>query len=402
VDLLDVLKLVRRRWPVVLPIVLLTLLVGVMMVSTRAGSFTSRSAYFLTSEATDVTPEPLDPVVVAQLAPALFGSGFARASVGESGFVDTFDVAAVPDNPVVRITVDAPSAELAVGTVEHLISAGPALLQRAFDTAGRSVAFATVNPPEVADVSRNDDGTYRLTSTVSVNQVATERFNPFPPGTDTLEWLYTIAADPAIARQIAAVDPSATFTVARSEGGRAPILTSTVSASSAELTHEVHELVIGQLEAELDALQTDAGVGPNVRTTLRSLYPPSEPALTPSSSVRALAGVVVLGGGLALGAAILADAFVMRRRMRSIKPTEVSGAPNVGEPSAPRPKARATVESAEPAVVAAADAARSPARRRARERGPLRRDDGGKDAARPVASNGNVAERPAEEPAAKP
>ena len=78
-DLLDILKMVRRRWPVVLPIVVLTLLVGARMVSTRAYAYTSTSSYFLTSEATDVSPEPLDPVVVAQLAPALYGSGFARS-----------------------------------------------------------------------------------------------------------------------------------------------------------------------------------------------------------------------------------------------------------------------------------------------------------------------------------
>jgi hypothetical protein len=381
VNLLDVLKLVRRRWPVVLPIVLLTLLAGALMVSTRANSYTSSASYFLTSEATDVSPQPLDPVVVAQLAPALYGSGLARASVAESGFVDTFEVASVPNNPVIRFTVDAPSADLAVGTVEHLISAGPALLERAFETAGRSVAFAMVTPPDIADVSENDDGTYRLTSTVSVNQVATERFNPFPPGIDTLDWMSTIAADPALARQIAAVDPSATFTVAQSEGRRAPILNTTVTASSAELAYEIHELVIGRLEGELEALQTDAGVGPNVRTGFGSLLPPSEPVPTASSVVRALAGVVVLGAGFALGSAIVADAFVMRRRMTSAKRTKVGAAPIVAEASPPRPGARVTVESEEPAVVAAADAPRPPARRRARERAAPRRDDGGEAAA---------------------
>ena len=267
----------------------------------------------------------------------------------------------MPNNPVIRFTVDAPSADLAVGTVEHLISASPALLQRSFDTAGSSVALATVTPPDIADVTENDDGTYRLTSTVSVSQVPTAWFNPFPPGIDTLDWMSTIATDPALARQIAAVDPSAAFTVTQSEGRRAPILNTTVTASSAELAYEIHELVIGRLEAELEALQTDAGVGQNVRTTFRSLLPPSEPALTASSMVRALAGVVVLGGGLALGSAVVADAFVMRRRMRSAKPTEVSAAPIVAEAAPPRPGAGVTVESEEPAAVAAADAARSPA-----------------------------------------
>jgi hypothetical protein len=402
-DLLDVLKLVRRRWPVVLPIVVLTLLVGARMVTTRPSSYASSSSYFLTSVSTEVGPEPLDPVVVANLAPALYGSGFARANVTESGFVDTFQVTAVPDNPVIRFTVDAPSADLAVGTVEHLISVGPALLERAFDAAGGTVALATVTPPDIADVTENDDGTYRLTSTVSVSQVATDRFNPFPPGIDTLDWMSAIASDPALARQVAEVDPSATFTVAPSEGRRAPILRTSVTASSPELAYEVHEVVIGRLEGELEALQTEAGVGPEVRTGFRSLLPPSDPVLTATSIVRSLAGVVVLGGGLALGSAIVADAFVMRRRMRTAKPTEVSGAPIVaGAAAPPRPTARVTVESEEPAVVAATDGARSPARRRARERAALRRDDGGEAATRLVESNGNVAERPAEEPATQP
>ena len=377
----------RRRWPLVVPIALLTLLVGIAIVATRTEAYTSDAEYYLaTVPAEETDREPLDPVVVAQLAPALYRSATARADVAANGFVETYGVTAATGSPVIRFSVDAPSAELAVETINHLVAIGPGLLDTPFGAAAETVAFAVVTPPNVADARRTDDGTYSLTATVSISQVAADRANPFPPSRPTLDWLFTVAQSPQLARQIEEIDSSATYGLDRDDRRTAPIITTMVTASSPAGAIEIHSILIEQLEEVLAELQDESSVRANARTGIRELLPPSEPERTASSVVRALAGVVVLGAGLTMGTAIAADAIVASRRERTRATT--GGGPDFADaddgavPDEPSTAAGRERDDKWPA-----------ARRR---RGDARATPRG------AVSNGEIAEQPAEEPATPP
>ena len=94
----------------------------------------------------------------------------------------------------------------------------------------------------------------------------------------------------------------------------APILTIQVSASSAGARRPAStKRSLSNSATELARVQDQEQVADNVRTELRVLLPASEPTVTPSSVVRPLAGVVILGAALAVGAAIFVETLLTRR-----------------------------------------------------------------------------------------
>ncbi len=150
-----------------------------------------------------------------------------------------------------------------------------------------------------------------------LTSVPTSVWNPFPPNDLTIRTLLELASSPALEQIVEAVDPDASFVVVTNELRDAPILTIDVSAATAELASRVYEAITEQLDNELVRVQDQEQVAENVRTELRVLLPASEPTVTPSSVVRPLAGVVILGAALSVGAAILVETLLTRRRRRS-------------------------------------------------------------------------------------
>jgi hypothetical protein len=99
----------------------------------------------------------------------------------------------------------------------------------------------------------------------------------------------------------------------------APLMDIRVWAPSPDTAMEVHQFIVGELRTELDGLQADALIDPVGRTQMQTLVEAAFPVATATSQVRPVAAVVVLGSGLALGLATLAEAIAADRRRRGVK-----------------------------------------------------------------------------------
>ena len=330
-DLIELLKLLFRRWPVVVPIIVLTVLAGAYLTTNPTETYMASGSLTIAQVAeveSAGTGEVLDPLVVTQLLPDMYGSGGVRADLVAQGHSTDFQVTTTDESPVVHFAVTAPTADEAVNTTNYLLSVSPTLLEGSFGAAAQSVEVRSVARPAVADAQPNDDGTFSVAATALVTQRATSTgTNPFTPSDATLDLLVELSNGPEFFQAVGAVDPSATFVVVFDRAREAPLLTTTATASTAGAVAAVYETGIAQLQATLTDLQDEHEAPPELRSELREVLPPAGPFVTSSSVVRAFAGVVVLGSGLAVGAAILADTVLARRRDRKrvgVEPAEAS------------------------------------------------------------------------------
>ena len=170
-------------------------------------------------------------------------------------------------------------------------------------------------------------------ATVVVTEIVENRINPFPADFVTIRSLLALSKSPEVGALVKAVDPTATFTVFTTEFREAPIITVSVSAPTATTSEAVYQVITERLDEYLTWLQDQEQVGPDLRTELRVLLEPAEPALSVSSMLRPLAGVVILGAGLAVGAAVAVESLMSARRRgrRGAQPNDDDGSV-VGNP----------------------------------------------------------------------
>ena len=90
-----------------------------------------------------------------------------------------------------------------------------------------------------------------------------------------------------------------------------------MTAPSPDLAVEGYAYVYEQVADSLSRLQDANSVRPANQTAMQTIVQPTVPYLTPASVVRPAAGLVLLGLGLAIALASLADAFAKRRSVRS-------------------------------------------------------------------------------------
>jgi hypothetical protein len=187
------------------------------------------------------------------------------------------------------------------------------LLTGSFGDRASSVRIDVLAAPDANNAVVNSDGQHVVSTTLIATESPVNLHNPFGPSTGTVRTLLEVARSQGLRAAVEAADPSAAFSVA-SDLGVAPIVSVTASAESPALAVEVFDVVSTGLTDSLTALQEQADVAESARTTLRVLVPASEPTVVTSSKLRPLAGVVLLGGSLAVGAALVVDSLVSRRR----------------------------------------------------------------------------------------
>jgi hypothetical protein len=210
------------------------------------------------------------------------------------------------------------SAEQAVDTAARLVELAPELLAESLGDRAEliTVEQATAGSPD--DAEAVGDGTFRYSTVIVVAPAARVTLNPFPANIATLRSLVAVAESLPFLVEVGETSTDATFEVTANVR-EAPLMDITVWAPSPDTVMEVHQFIVGELRTELDGLQADALIDPDGRTQMQTLVEAAFPVATPTSQVRPVAAVVVLGSGLALGLATLAEAIAADRRRRGAK-----------------------------------------------------------------------------------
>ena len=319
-DLVTLFRLLLRRWPVVLPVLAVTVLAGGYLVLNPASSYATTGLNYLATVpgGDDVDAlEPLSPETTADALASLLSQPSVRSTAVADGVSGDFSTSLSLAGSVITLDITAPSAELASATAEYLVRLAPQLLEETFGAdRAPSIRLTPLTRVTPEDAVPNAEGAFDMELSLAVTGVPLARSNPFPPGFATIGTLIEVGTSEAIEDAVLAVDPTATYSVTQSAARDAPLLVIAASASSPETTVEVYEVVLGALEANLTLLQDQANVPAELRTEIRVLLPPSSPIQTSASTIRPLAGIVVVGGALAVGLALAVESYVASRRKR--------------------------------------------------------------------------------------
>ena len=256
-DLIEVIRLMFRRWPVVAPIVMLTCLAGVLLIAGRADAYTTTGLYYLSTDQTNPeNRETLDPFVAAESLYELYDRPSVRSDLVAAGLSQDFTTQLSETASVVNVTIRANSPEQAQETAERLAEFGLTLLTDAFgEDRMESVRIGSLVEPRITDATGNDDGSFTIETTVVLTAVPTNRSNPFPPTTGTVRSLLELAGSEEFKSIVKSVERSAKFLVTTTEDSSAPILTIEATASSPQVARQVHGEIVSAIQRNLTRLQ---------------------------------------------------------------------------------------------------------------------------------------------------
>ena len=235
------------------------------------------------------------------------------------GLSETFTLSLSEAGTTLRLEVIGDSAQQAVDTAARIVELAPGLLEESLgERSAESIAVeqAVVGSPE--DATQADDGTYRYSTVIVVSAVPRGVNNPFPASLATVRSLEALARSIPFRIDVSQMSAGATFEV-RGDVRETPLVDITVWAPTPEAALEAHQFIVARLRAELDALQASGDVAPESRTQMRTLVEASQVVATPTSQIRPVAVVVILGTGLAIALATVVEAIAAdRRRRRSV------------------------------------------------------------------------------------
>lgn len=303
---------------IIVPILVLTLAVAAKIYTDRSTTYWATGTELLVAGRGQTSAA--DQAEAVNVGLDLLGDLWAQPSIlrelTADGLSDTFDVSLSETGTTLQLEVVGTSAEQAVATAERLVELAPELLAESLgerDAEPLTVEQAVAGSPE--DAEPVGDGTFRYSTVVVVGTTPRTTLNPFPASLATIRSLVTIANSIPFQAAVAQAIPGTTFEV-ESNVREAPLLSITAWAPTDDGALDAHQFIVETLRAELDALQASAAIDSDARTQMQTLVPATFAVPTPTSKVRPVAAVVVLGSGLAIGLATLVEAIAAERRRR--------------------------------------------------------------------------------------
>ena len=236
-------------------------------------------------------------------------SGSVVASVDRSGTILT-------------LTVTSGSAEEASRDANRLLELAPSLLEDILGAdASASILLTSLGAPGVADAVEVN-GEYVLTTYMSVLPPTDVR-NPFPPDNSTAQLLVELSRRTELLDAVNEAVPGGQFEVQVGGAIATPLVAIRATAGEPNDVASVYDVVVEQLEAQLVERQERVGVREAEQTVLYPLVEPTLVERASSSTVRAAAGVALLGLAAAAVLAIVVDSWLKRRRERNLGSTDL-------------------------------------------------------------------------------
>lgn len=318
-DIVTLLKVMWRRWIVVVPFLVLTAVAGTLLVVTAEQQYSSTGTVLLMVNHQTSRVAGRDDEVAPSLASIALAAALQRPLVQEEltarQLSSRYEAVADAGAAVVTITVDGDEAQDVLDTAHAVTEMAPGVLEEAVgDESSSGVHVTLLGAPVLADVTL-DDATYSIDVHLAILTTG-DVGNPFPPGGGTMATLVELSTRFDVSEAVEDAVPSGEYEVSDSSRSAAPILMITVQADQRADVPRAWSIIVDQLESRLAQLQTDAGVPVEEQTVLTTLVPPQRVLPTSASIVRPAAAVGLLGLGAACGAAILTDLVVQRRNRR--------------------------------------------------------------------------------------
>lgn len=316
-DLLTLLKILWRRWMVVIPVLIITAVSGVVIVGKPEVRYSGRGSDLLvtrsqTAEGADGAPTMTPLLATGLVVNALRRPDFEQ-SIVEAGFKSSFAVAIGGDGALIDVSVMGTDPSDVLETALEIIDRAPVALEDEVGSeAAAAIRLTPLAVPTIDDVIELDSSWTLTTSLAALP--ATQVNNPFPPGASTIRTLTEVSQRRDVVVAVLTEVPSASFRVGGESRPVAPIVEIEVSADQPADVVRAYEVLRAQVAAQLQALQEVAGVNEQAQTVMISLVPLSSVSETSGSVVRPAAGVALIGLAAACGAAILVDVLLQRRR----------------------------------------------------------------------------------------
>lgn len=320
-DFIGLLKIMLRRWFIVIPVLAVAFVLGSSYVDEPISRWAASGSELLVVEQAQQTQTAQTAIFGSSVAGGVFRTALTqpsyRTDLQERRLVNDFTVVDDGSPSVISIDIQNPDAQAVLATGQAIAADAEGLLAEAVGAAEASA----VTLRAVSNLTEEDVVTIGPTSTMRVSIAVLPRAggfsNPYPPNATTLRLVVEIAMRPSVIEAVQAVAPSALISVGSERRDVAPIINVTVNtATEAELV-PAYQAAINGIQRELELLQFDAGVPVGAQTILMNLTPPGGGETRESSSVRQAAGIALLGVGAACLLAVLVDALIIRWRARS-------------------------------------------------------------------------------------
>lgn len=342
-DLLTLLVVVLRRWPVVLPVLALTALVAVYLANTTPAEYQARASLLLTpyeqslmadeDGGSAMSAQELDTSSIIEL----LQSPATRSRLRSQGATGDYAIAVIGDGSILRVTATGEAEDKAVRTVEAVFEE----IERVVRTGQEGVSGALpvrverlASPGLVSQAQADEEG--GKSSAVASGSMLLVRpdagENPYRASGYSSRVLQEVIGGPTGRRRVREAGGTGTFLIEQLNRDTAPILYVEATDAEAESTDRTLDAVLDVLTDELAVRQSALGIPPTVQMVLEPLAMPGRATLVSNNLKRPILTVAGLGIVAAVSIALLVEAFVASapRRRAPRSPTGASSAPRRG------------------------------------------------------------------------
>lgn len=318
-DFISLIQTLLRRWLVVVPVLVLTMVVAGLLATRVEPTYEAVASALLISQGTTADGAEADtlmPAMASALVQTLRGADV-RTKVEESAGDATYELILSEDGSTLRVEATSNDADVAVAASSTVIEEAQAQLiavQEALNiAAARRPSLSAIGEPSAVT---NETGGYTATGTAVF--VAPGAEPPAYPASDfTGRVLEELINSPRGRAAVRAAGATAEYEFSMIPRDVAPVIYVKASGPHPDDVMATVTGVLDVLDDELVKLQDDAGAPESSWTYLNRLSVPETVVLATSNLLRPLVMVLALGGLAAVGLALLVDGIMTRRKGRA-------------------------------------------------------------------------------------
>jgi hypothetical protein len=319
VDFIDMLRIVARRWVVVVPVLLIGALAAAAVASTVPAEYTATGSMLVIEEdqqtgslSTPVFAEAMQDTQARAAVTALGGAGRYRVEAG--------------GEDILRVSSEASSSEEATETVNLVLDQlSPTLDQRKAEIeSNAALGIEILNRPSTALQVSADPPTFQAVGSARVVGNSEPAFS----AAASARLLDRVLEDTSVAASILAGTQDTTYSVATSRD--LPTVTVTATGTDEAAVLQTVERTIASAEGRLSDLFELVGKDAS-GIAVRTLVPPEQATVDTRGIFRSVIALLAVTAGVAVTAAYAWEGIVDHRgRRRPPRPT--AGPSTVGAP----------------------------------------------------------------------
>ena len=313
-DILTLLKTIARRWMIVVPIVVVTLLVAFVVGTGTEPEYEADGTVLLVSGVRAPSSADSGAVVTAPVFAEALSSNEVSDRLRKGGVTVPYKVDVDPATSILRVTATSDDPAANIRTVEVVLDNLDEELRRleeATGVVGGNIELL-LGPGDQANA-----GAPSAVGSAFLVPSGAGTPNPYPPSGYTTRILEQIMLGAEARHRVAALaGGEATFEVTQHPRDPAPIMSISVLATDAGLAERTFHAVKTTIDGVLAERQEEAGVAEMSRTRVNVLTAPAGAVESSGTLVKSVAIIIGLGLIAAATAAILVESIAASRTTR--------------------------------------------------------------------------------------